>query len=86
MPFPSVVVNKYRSSDMQRLKTFLAAEDGAVTVDFTVLTAVIVVVAVAVAALILAGASDAAASIARRMLGKEPRGYETGMAPSKYSF
>jgi Flp pilus assembly pilin Flp len=53
---------------MQRLKTFLAAEDGAVTVDFTVLTAVIVVVAVAVGALILAGASDAATSIAQSII------------------
>ncbi len=68
MPFPCVVVNKYESSDMQRLKTFLAAEDGAVTVDFTVLTAVIVVVAVAVGALILAGASDAATSIAQSII------------------
>lgn len=68
MPFPGVVVNKYESSDMQRLKTFLAAEDGAVTVDFTVLTAVIVVVAVAVGALILAGASDAATSIAQSII------------------
>ncbi len=68
MPFPSVVVNKYESSDMQRLKTFLAAEDGAVTVDFTVLTAVIVVVAVAVGVLIIAGASDAATSIAQSII------------------
>ncbi|MFZ0099116.1 MAG: hypothetical protein WAK98_11575 [Gemmobacter sp.] len=53
---------------MQRLKTFLAAEDGAVTVDFTVLTAVIVVVAVAVGVLIVAGASDAATSIAQSII------------------
>ncbi|GGO27984.1 hypothetical protein GCM10010991_10320 [Gemmobacter aquaticus] len=53
---------------MQRLKTFLAAEDGAVTVDFTVLTAVIVVVAVAVGVLIIAGASDAATSIAQSII------------------
>jgi Flp pilus assembly pilin Flp len=53
---------------MQRLKTFLAAEDGAVTVDFTVLTAVIVVVAVAVGVLIVAGASDAATAIAQSII------------------
>lgn len=53
---------------MQRLKTFLAAEDGAVTVDFTVLTAVIVVVAVVVGVLIIAGASDAATSIAQSII------------------
>lgn len=45
------------------IKTFRAQEDGAVTVDWVVLTAAIVGLAIAVIALIASGATDKSTSV-----------------------
>ncbi|MBT0955974.1 hypothetical protein IV417_01125 [Alphaproteobacteria bacterium KMM 3653] len=51
------------------LKTFLSNEDGAVTVDWVVLTAAIVGLAVGVIALISAGALDYSTSVGNELSG-----------------
>ncbi|SMX37025.1 hypothetical protein [Octadecabacter ascidiaceicola] len=52
---------------LKYLKSFRAREDGAVTVDWVVLTAAIVGLAVALIAMIAAGATDTSTSIGARL-------------------
>ncbi|AKS45296.1 hypothetical protein SAMN05444287_0388 [Octadecabacter temperatus] len=48
---------------LQFIKSFRAREDGAITVDWVVLTAAIVGLAIALIALIAAGATDKSTSV-----------------------
>ena len=48
---------------LQFIKSFRAREEGAVTVDWVVLTAAIVGLAIALIAMIAAGATDTSASV-----------------------
>ena len=50
------------------MKSFILSEDGAVTVDFVVITAAIVMAAIAIAAMIVPAVGETAAETAQRII------------------
>lgn len=53
---------------MKKLKLFMQDQDGAVTVDFTVVTAAIVVLAIVVGSILLTAGTDAAVALAQSIV------------------
>lgn len=53
---------------MKKLKLFMQDQDGAVTIDFTVVTAAIVVLAIVVGSILLTAGTDAAVALAQSIV------------------
>lgn len=57
---------------MPRMSSFLKSEDGAVTVDWVVLTAAVVGLAIGVVTLVVQGATDTSASLGATLTNATP--------------
>lgn len=53
---------------MRKLALFMQDQDGAVTIDFTVVTAAIVVLAIVVGTILVSSGSDAAVALAQSIV------------------